>query len=307
MKFGIKLHHSGPGASPDYMKRWAQFAEVLGLHLLMTADHVALTPEVLGRYPAPYYEAFTNLAWLAAHTQKIQLGTTVIVIPYRHPVHLAHLTGNIDQFSGGRLILGVGVGWAPSEFEVFGVPFNKRGVMTDDYLAALIALWTSDVASYEGRFVSFKDVMVAPKPVQHPHPPIWVGGSSDRSLRRAVRFGQAWHPIHVRVDWLRDKALPRLREIAAEEGRPVPVLNPRIYCRITDRPLPEDERTAGEGTLEQIHGDLKELEGLGVEYVLLDTKRNSVTAESSRHHEEAWSALTTLADQVIDLENESLR
>ena len=289
------------------MKRWAQFAEALGLHLLMTADHVALTPEVLEQYPAPYYEPFTNLAWLAAHTQKIKLGTTVIVIPYRHPVHLAQLTGNIDQFSGGRLIFGVGVGWAPSEFEVFGAPFHKRGVMTDDYLAALMTLWTNEVASYQGPFVSFQDVVVAPKPVQRPHPPIWVGGSSDRSLRRAVRFGQAWHPIHIRVDWLRDKALPRLRQIAEKEGKSVPALCPRIYCRLTDKPLPEDERTAGEGTLEQVHGDLRELQGLGAEYVLLDTKRNSPTSATARHHEEAWSALTTLADQVVDLENETVR
>jgi len=307
MKFGLKLHHSGPGASPENMKRWAQFAETIGLHLIMVADHVALTPEVLGRYPAPYYETFTNLAWLAAHTKKVMLGTTVVVVPYRNPVQLAHLTSNIDQLSGGRLIFGIGVGWAKTEFDIFQVPFHKRGAITDDYLSAIKALWTTEIASHEGPFTSFKDVLLAPKPVQTPHPPIWVGGSSDRALRRAVRFGQAWHPIHFRVDWLRDTALPRLRQIADSEELPVPALSPRIWCRLTDTPVPEDERMAGEGTLEQVHGDMKELQALGAEYVLLDTKRNSPTANSVRHHEEAWRAVATLVEQVIDLPNETVR
>ena len=307
MKVGLKLHHSGPGASPEYMKRWAQFAETLGLHLIMTADHAALTPEVLEEYPAPYYEPFTNLAWLAAHTEKIELGTTVIVVPYRHPVHLAHMTGNVDQLSGGRLIFGVGVGWAESEFEVLGLPFRKRGAMTDDYLAAIKALWTQDVASFESPSVSFKDVTVAPKPVQSPHPPIWVGGSSEAALRRAVRFGQAWHPIGVRVDWLRDSALPRMRRLAESEEMSVPALCPRIWCRLTESPLPEEERLAGEGTIDQVHRDLEALQELGAEYVLLDTKRNSPTAGSASHHEEAWPTLTTLADRVLDLERETVR
>ena len=216
------------------------------------------------------------------------------------------MTGNIDQLSGGRLIFGVGVGWAETEFDVFGVPFH-RGAMTDDYLAALKVLWTNEVASCQGPLVSFSDVTIAPRPVQAPHPPIWVGGSSDRSLRRAVRFGQAWHPIGVRVDWLRDRALPRLRELAEAEGQPVPALCPRIWCRLTDSPLPEDERVAGEGSIDQVHGDLKAIQNLGAEYVLPDSKRNSPSADSPRHHEEAWRTLTTLAEQVIDLENETAR
>jgi len=307
MKFGLKLHHSGQGASPEHMKQWAQFAENLGLHLVMVADHAALTPEVIEQYPAPYSETFTNLAWLAAHTEKVLLGTTVVVVPYRHPVHLAQMTSNVDQLSGGRLVFGVGIGWAQTEFDVFNVPFHKRGVITNDYLAAIKTLWTGEVASHNGPYVSFKDVLLSPKPVQSPHPPVWVGGSSDRAMRRAVRFGQAWHPISMRVDWLRDTAMPRLRQIAATEDLPVPALCPRIYCRLTDSPVPEDERMAGEGTLEQVHGDLKELEALGADYVLLDTKRNNPTADSPRHHDEAWRTVATLVEQAIDLPNETVR
>jgi len=312
LKFGLKLHHSGPGASPDHMLRWARFAETLGLHFLMTADHVALTPDVLPQYPAPYYEPFTNMAWLAAQTTKIMLGTTVIVVPYRHPLHLAHMTACIDQLSNGRLIFGVGVGWSVSEYEAFGIPMNKRGAMTDDYLAAVKTLWTEDVASYEGPFTKFRDVMLAPKPVQKPHPPIWVGGSGGLGRRvpgmeRAVKFGGSWHPLGIRADWLRDEAMPRMRNIAEEAGKPTPPLCPRIFCRITDSPLPEDDRVAGEGTLDQIRADLDILQELGAEYVMFDTKRNNETANTLNHYEDAWNVVTTLAEKAIDVDNETLR
>ena len=307
MKFGLKLHHSGPGASPSYMLRWTRFAETLGLHFMMTADHAGLTPDVLARYPEPYYEAFTNLAWLAAKTRSIELGTTVVVIPYRHPIHMAHLTANIDQLSHGRLIFGVGVGWSQQEFEALGLPYAQRGAMTDDYLAALKTLWTQDVASYEGPFATFRDVKISPKPVRQPHPPIWVGGNSAAALRRAARFGDAWHPIGPRQAWLTQEALPRLRQLADAEGKPTPDLCPRIWCRLTDAPLPDDERTMGEGSLDQIRRDLATLQELGAAYVLLDTKRNSPTAASSQHHEESWRVLTTLAEKAIDLEHETMR
>ena len=307
MRFGLKLHHSGPGASPDHMRRWALFAESMGLHFLMTADHVALTPEVLGQYPAPYYEPFTNLAWLAAQTERIALGTTVIVVPYRSPLHLAHLTANVDQLSGGRLIFGVGVGHARTEFEALGVPFNRRGAITDDYLAAIKVLWAEEVASYDGPYVSFRDVTISPKPMQSPHPPIWVGGSSEAAMRRAVRFGDAWHPIGVGVQWLKEEALPLIVRISDDEGVPVPKLCPRIWCRLTEHPLPEDERVVGEGTLDQVRRDLGDLQAMGAEDVLLDTKRNSPTAASPRHYEEAWRTLTVLAEKAFDLDNETVR
>ena len=184
MKFGVNLVSFGPGASPESLSRWVAFTENLGYHFVMLGDHVAITPDVQGRYPAPFYDPFTTLGWLAGMTRRVELGFTVIVLPYRHPLETARMAANLDRLSGGRLIFGIGVGWARQEFQVLGLPFERRGAMTDDYLGALKAAWTQDVASYSGRFVSFKDVYTAPRPLRKPHPPIWVGGSSEAALRR---------------------------------------------------------------------------------------------------------------------------
>ena len=240
MKFGVNLISFGPGASPESLARWAAFAENVGYHFVMVGDHVAITPDVQGRYPAPFYDPFTTLGWLAGITRRVELGFTVIVLPYRHPLETARMAANLDRLSGGRLIFGIGVGWARQEFEVLGLPFERRGAMTDDYVVAIKAAWTQDVASYQGRFVSFKDVYTAPRPLRRPHPPIWVGGSSEAALRRAVRHGDAWHPIRSRIAYLRDEGAPKLRAIAEKEGRPAPALCPRIRLRITEQAMPEE-------------------------------------------------------------------
>ena len=308
MKVGLKLVHSGPGATPELMLRWTRYAESLGFHLLMTADHIALTREVLGSYPAPYFEPFTNMAWLAAQTTKMEFGTTVIVVPYRNPLLLAQLCTNIDQLSGGRFIFGIGIGWAASEFDIVGAPHNKRGAMTDDYMQAIEQLWTNPQgASYKGQFISFEDVTLDPTPVQKPRPPVWVGGNSAAALRRTIRFGDAWHPIRPQLDWLKAESMPLLRELAEEAGRPVPALCPRIACHISDSPIPEEQRMAGEGSLEQVHRDLRMLEELGAEYVVLDTKLSSPTVRSPLHHETAWPMLETVAEKLLDVERGTVR
>jgi probable F420-dependent oxidoreductase len=305
MRVGINLINFGPGVSPESLARSAELAESLGYHLMMISDHVAITPDVQARYPAPFYDPFVTLGWLGGMTRRIELGTTVIILPYRHPLETARLAANLDRLSGGRLILGVGVGWARQEFEALGISFHQRGAMSDDYLGAIKAAWTHDVASYAGRFVSFKDVHTAPRPARAPHPPIWVGGASDAALRRAVRYGDAWHPIRIRVGWLRDTGLPRLREIALAEGRGLPALCPRIRLRLTEAPLPEAERVAGEGSLDQVHADLEALAALDARYVLLDTYADD--PEATRQPEVAWRMLTTMAERVLDLPRAALR
>jgi probable F420-dependent oxidoreductase len=296
MKVGVNLINFGPGAHPDALTRWVQLVETLGYHLLMTCDHIAITPDVQARYPAPFYEPLSTLGWLAGITSRMEIGTTVIIVPYRNALEMAR---------GGRFIFGVGVGWAQQEFKVLGVPFNRRGAMTNEYLEAIKLFWTNDVASYEGRFVSFKDVHTAPRPVQAPHPPIWVGGASDAAMRRVVRYGDGWHPIRIRLAPFRDVQVPRLYAIADEEKRPAPALCPSIRLRLTQTPLPDDQRLAGEGTIDQVRRDLEALEAMGCTYVLLDTYCDD--AEATRHPETAWRMLITMAEEALDLGHEALK
>jgi probable F420-dependent oxidoreductase len=305
MKVGVNLLNFGPTAGPDSFLRWARLAEALGYHFLMISDHIALTPDVRGPYPAPFYDPFATLCWLAGLTERVELGTTVIILPYRHPLQVARLAANLDQLSHGRFILGVGAGWARQEFEALGLPFERRGAMTDDYLAAIIATWTADVATHHGPFVTFDDVATGPRPVQVPHPPIWVGGNGAAARRRAVRFGDAWHPISFRMRWLTETALPHLRATAEELDRPIPALCPRIRLRLTGTPLDDEQRLAGEGTLDQVRADLAALDDLGATYVLLDSYTGD--PEATRQHEPAWAMLATLAEQVLDLARERLR
>ncbi len=133
MKVGVNLINFGPGVSVDAMLRWTRLTEALGYHLVMTSDHIAVTPDVTARYPGPFYEPFTLLGWLAAKARRVELGTTVIIVPYRHPLETARMTAQIDNLCGGRFIFGIGVGWAKQEFEALGVPFEKRGAMTNEY------------------------------------------------------------------------------------------------------------------------------------------------------------------------------
>jgi probable F420-dependent oxidoreductase len=303
MKVGVNLINFGPGVTVESMLRWTRLAEALGYHLVMTSDHVAVTPDVASRYPAPFYEPFTLLGWLAAKARTVELGTTVIIVPYRHPLETARMTAQVDNLCGGRFIFGIGVGWARQEFDALGVPFEKRGAMTNEYLEAIKTCWTHDVASFEGRFVRFRDVDTTPRPIRTP--PIWVGGGSDAAMKRAVVHGDAWHPIRVRGPFLRE-ALPRLRKMADEAKRPMPALCPRMHLRLTDKPVADDGRLMGHGTLDQVRGDLATLLDLGAAYVLLDT----VIAEdvqATKHHDVAWAMLATLAERVLDLSRESLR
>ncbi|MCS5668298.1 MAG: TIGR03619 family F420-dependent LLM class oxidoreductase [Dehalococcoidia bacterium] len=305
MKVGVNLINFGPGVTPGSLKSWAQLSESLGYHLLMTSDHIAITPDVQSRYPAPFFEPVSLLGWLASVTDTMEIGTTVLIVPYRNPLEIARAFANVDQLSGGRFILGVGIGWAQEEFQGLRVPFRSRGAITNEYLEAIKLLWTQDVASYEGKFASFKNVHTAPRPVQTPHPPIWVGGPSEAALRRTVCYGDAWHPIRIRIDWFKESGIPRLREIADEEGKAMPALCPRIRLRITDSPMPDAQRVAGEGSLDQVHRDLAQLEELGCTYVVLDTYADDIDAIGN--NEASWQMLSLMAEKVLDLDKRAVR
>ncbi|ONI69098.1 LLM class F420-dependent oxidoreductase [Kribbella sp. ALI-6-A] len=273
MRLGVNVPNFGPGATPDRLLAWARTVEGLGYDLLMMSDHVAITPDVAEQYPAPFYDPFTTLSWLAGQTGTIQLGTTVLIAPYRHPLLVARMAANLHQLSGGRFVLGVGVGWAPQEFEALGLDFRRRGRETDQLLDALAAAW-QDTGDYGPGGI-----------------PIWVGGVSDAGLHRAIRYGAAWHPLRQTMGWHRAAAV-RLRVAVDELGAPDPGFVPRILLRLTDEPQPDATRKAGEGSIDQIFADLEELEQLGAHTVVLDPFVGDPA--ETEHPEIAWQALATV-------------
>ena len=298
MRLGVNLPNFGPGTTPDVLRRWAQTVEGLGFDLLMVSDHLAITEDVEQIYPAPFYEPFSVLAWLAGITSRIRLGTTVLLLPYRHPLQVARMVGDIDALAGGdRLVLGVGTGWAREEFAALGLPFAQRGARSEDHLAALRTLLANDIASHEGPFVKFHNVRTAPRPANGV--PIWVGGNSDLALRRAIRLGDGWHPLRFgSMAWLRG-ALSRLAEFADELGRPVPALAPRIPLHLSESPITDADRPVGTGSLDQIRADLDELRALGADTVVLDTT-NTDDPDNTRRPNTAWRLLASVAEAHLN-------
>ncbi|MFE6869071.1 LLM class flavin-dependent oxidoreductase [Kitasatospora sp. NPDC057692] len=277
MKIGVNVPNFGPGTDPATLLTWARTVESLGFDLLMLSDHLAITPDVAQRYPSPFYEPFTTLAWLAAHTTRLRLGTTVLIAPYRHPLLAARMAANLDALSGHRLVLGVGVGWSRQEFAALGVPFEQRGRLTDDHLRGLRAAW-ADTADYGTRRI-----------------PLWIGGNSDAGLRRAVHLGDAWHPLRPTMAWLHE-AVPRLRAYADEHALPVPAFAPRIALRLTPDPVAGPRRLAGEGSIEQITADLAKLRLLGADSVVLDPYHGD--PEETRHPHRARRSLAAVAERL---------
>lgn len=293
MKLGLNVPNFGPPTGPDQLLGWARFAEDAGFAIAMISDHVAPTPEVSALYPPPFYDPFVTLAWLAARTSTIELGTSVAVLPYRHPLHTARLTTNIDQLSGGRFVLGVGVGWSEEEYAALGIPFRERGAITDEYLTVMLEAWSADEVSHDGDHVRFASVATGPRPVRRPHPPLWVGGTSLAGVRRAARFGDAWHVINPGRTWLEEVAVPALAEAAAREGRPVPELTPRIKAHLFPRDDPSPERPLGRGSAAQISDDLALLRDLGATYVILDA--NPDDPRDRQATERDWDVLQQVA------------
>lgn len=284
MRFGVNVPNFGPGTDPGVLRDWARTVEGLGFDLLMVSDHLAVTPDVAEQYPAPFYEPFTALSWLAGVTEGVSLGTTVLIVPYRHPLAVARMAANLNALSGGRLVLGVGVGWARQEFEALGVPFERRGRLTDEYLGVIRAAWR-DGADYAGGPV-----------------PLWVGGNSDAGIRRAVRLGDAWHPLRATMPWLRE-ALGRLASAAREADWPVPAFTPRILLRLTDAPVTAPGRRAGEGTLDQVMDDLRELRLMGAESVVLDPFGGD--PRETLHPQRAWHALAAVAARRTETDKDT--
>lgn len=211
--FGLHWYRD---TDPDTIAREAQRAEEAGFEALWVGDHIALP--VQGE-DEPRLEALIALTYLAAVTRQIRLGIGVIVLPQRQPVLLAKQLTSIDILSKGRLSVGIGVGHIAAEMEALGVSFAERGVRTDEYLAAMRALWHESASAYAGQFVSFDGVVEHPLPIQHSNPPIIIGGHAPSSYRRAIQSGNGWYGWELNLEETA-QALAHLREAAARYQRP---------------------------------------------------------------------------------------
>ncbi|MGH7053223.1 MAG: TIGR03619 family F420-dependent LLM class oxidoreductase, partial [Stellaceae bacterium] len=238
MQIGFNLPVSGPMAAPETLLRIAREGEAIGYDYLTLTDHIVLpdtqvpgypyseSGEFYERNPGDRCELLTTAAFIAAATTKIRLVLAVLVVPHRPAVLAAKMLATIDVLSGGRLTVGVGAGWLEPEFNaVVTTPFAERGAVTDEYIRAFQTLWSEDRPHIAGRWVRFDGLVFAPKPVQKPHPPIWVGGESGPALRRAASLGDAWYSIGSNNRHLLD-TLPRfqaggarLRKLTAAAGR----------------------------------------------------------------------------------------
>jgi len=216
MQLGIHLPHAGSQATPALIKRHAQRAEALGLSDVWVSEHIIVPRAQFPRSPL-FYDPILTLTWVASVTERVRLGTSVIVLPMRHPLPLAKELSTLQNLSGGRLILGVGVGWLEPEFAALGVPFNERGRRMDEGIAMMRAVWSQDPVNFEAKYIPavVKDMTMLPQPVSHI--PMWHGSRSEAAHRRTVRIGDGWHGSQVTPEHA-GEVVKRLRRDRPELG-----------------------------------------------------------------------------------------
>ena len=204
MKFGLYGINTGPCSEPDVAASVAKAAEAAGFDSVWTAEHVVLPDPQAPPSPAPprmkLLDPAVALGFLAGHTSKLLLATGIIILPQRNPVVLAKALASVDRLSKGRLVFGLGAGYLKPEFQALGAPFADRGKRTDEYIEAIVALWTQASPEYKGEYVAFAGIQAHPQPVQKPHPPIVIGGMSPSALRRAARYGNGWYGFALDLD-----------------------------------------------------------------------------------------------------------
>jgi probable F420-dependent oxidoreductase len=317
MDVGLTIPTRGPLATPEAIAAIVRRAEALGFAHLSLSDHLVVPRRFGSRYPysasgawpggasGDCLEQFTLLAWLAAISRAPRLITAVAVVPYRAAVHTAKIAATIDVLSRGRMVLGIGAGWLEEEFEAVGAPaFEERGRVTDEYLQAFKLLWTEDEPRFAGRHVQLDNLVFQPKPVQKPHPPIWVGGESPAALRRAVRYGDAWFPIGNNPRHPLDTAarfaegVRRLHRLAEEHGRDPKTIGLAFYANWFDETktvsVDTGERHLLTGGPAQIAEDIDALGALGVRDLVLVLQRDTLerTFASMQHFVEEIRPLT---------------
>ena len=295
-------HWAARMTSADF-QRVARTADELGFDALTVSEHLALPVDLVPNMGAWWPHAFTAMAFLAGATTRIKVNASVIVLPYHHPVAFAKAVSTLDVMSSGRVMLTFGVGMAPTEFAALGVPFERRGKVTDEYVAAMQTLWRDERPEFHGEWVEFADVAFEPKPLQQPHPPLWFGGRSLAALDRAARLGDGWAPAGGflgKGPWFEEpEELPGLlapvRESRATAGIDapfdvnLPVVNPRIGPGHTHLPPAFVPQSA-----QEIVDEIARLAALGVTWTSVARPK-----ARDRSFDEHLENLQWIAEEVV--------
>ncbi len=291
VRIGVALPNYGPLAGPEVLARLARLAEARGADGIWVSDHLVAPVGSESVYPydrgpdrrpgrlgiiEEFFECLVTLAFLAGQTERVRLGVSAYVVPYRNPVLTAKQVATLDALSGGRVVLAVGVGWLREEFAALDVPFAGRGARTDDYLAVCRALWTGGTATHDGPCYQLPPVRTGPRPAQRPHPPVWVAGNSHAALTRAARQGDGWHGIDLDPAELTAHAV-RLRAACLEAGR-----DPGSV-RVTLR------RSA---PLDVLHRELDAYRSAGVEDLVVGLPRGGSADDTARALEDVLALST---------------
>ena len=274
MKFGVTVPNNWGIENAREALSFGPLAEELGYDSVWVMDHLFNNGYIRERLDdKPYYHPLATLSYLAATTERVLLGTSVLVLPYHNPVELAKYTATLDHMSDGRVTLGVGVGAMTEEFAALGIPMSERGALTNECIRVMKELWTNQAPSYHSSRWNFDDLRFSPKPVQQPHIPLWIGGASPGALRRAARLGDGWHPSGLTPE---EYAVRRqqVRELAERAGRDPDSLTMSARVEVEATGGPSSDRAANRARisgndLEQAAITIAAYRDAGVEHLVL--------------------------------------
>lgn len=274
MRYGVAIPQANVFASPEAIRAMARAVEELGFDSLWVSDHI-IVPEGSSYIPEFMDEPLATLAFLAAETSHVTLGTSVLIVPYRDPVFTAKFLSTVDNLSGGRLVVGVGAGWLEQEFAALGVPFEERGPRTDEYLGVYRNLWETETSSFSGRWKSYSNMRMFPKkaPARRGGIPIWVGGNGKASIRRAAELGDGWHPINLAPAQAAELVAAYRAECARFGREPGPVC---LRHMPGGRTAPSGDKWPLSGTLEEQAADIRAYGEAGVGELMLSLSARSV-------------------------------
>ena len=305
MEFGFAWFTRGAAADAAGAETLALAGERLGFRYMLVPDHVVIPADINSTYPyspdgsfpgqgiGSCLDTLASIAFIAGRTRTMRLLTSVMVVPHRPPLLTAKMISTIDVLSGGRVTIGCGAGWMEEEFKALQLPdFAERGRVTDEYLNVFKTVWTNEVASFDGDYVSFSNVSTLPLPVQNPHPPLWIGGESTPAMRRAARLGDAWYPIGNNPRFPMDtlprltRRAARLEELCAEEGRDPATLGRAYWSHWNNENQvvknADGDRMLLTGSVDAMVDDINQMKALGFRHLMMNFAAPDVTGMADR-------------------------